>query len=933
MKRYFSIISLRQLAGLSIFVLAMTVAAQPLTSVMAELVRVPQTALSSKRKPEKPGNSAVKDPAKVSSGSDQQRPESIQTAFTNSTPILIPATQNAIAGIGSPYPSTIAVSGMTGAISSVTVTLNQFQHGQQKDVDLLLVGPGGQTFKFMSDIGGANGSSPGTNIFDLTFDDAAATQAPLTTISATATYKPTDGLTTPTDAFPAPAPAGPYNEPAPTGAATFTSVFGGLSGASVNGNWNLYSVDDTGGEYGKCNGGWTINITTTVAAAATTTTIQSSLNPSLTTNMVNFTAHVVETTGGANVTLGTVTFVDNSTATVLASNVPLNGSGNASTPNVSLVERRHLITATYNPDPTHLSSNASLFQQVDFPTSNPTPGEYCNTNSITVPESGTSGTAFQYPSRITVSGMGGKISHMVVELKNVTHTAAQDMDFLLVGPGGQNLVILADAGGATTNVSLNIDDAAATQLAAGGAWGASGSTVNTRPVNYTTGDTFPSPAPAGPYNEPAPAGAPAATLTSVFNNTSPNGVWSLYIIDDAGGDSGTIAGGWCLNFTTVGGAPYDFDGDGISDYAVVRDSGLPRPAPGEVLSTGGPRVTVNNGTDTASTEESALTGVTDPSIAFNPLPINGQWGRYFRMPGERFDPLSMSMDRGDSIEANQMRWLIRTSGPTSDLNILFGTLSDFPVPADYDGDGKCDLAVWTGGAGAQFRVLTSSSGFVTTVTYTLGSAVSDPSVVGDYDGDGKVDPAVVNRSTGVWSYLGGATHATLTTVTPTGTFGGGFPAPGDYDGDGKYDFMLETRDGVNQTMGHFYLWINNGTLTPPASSNFAFGNYRDVVIPGDYDGDGKCDIAVASLIVNPIAWRIRLTNGGTLQGPFTLGNPAVDYTLGGDYDGGATSIGDLTIWHSPGQFQSRLGPVFATPTTDFTWGQAGDYPVAYFNSH
>jgi hypothetical protein len=534
MKRYFHI-TLRQFAGLSILVLAMTVAAQPLTSVMANLARLPHTALASKPKAAAASTPAAKVPAKTG----QQRPESIQTAFTNSTPILIPATQNAIAGIGNPYPSTIAVSGTTGAISAVTVTLNQFQHGQQKDVDLLLVGPGGQTLVIMSDIGGADGSSPGAHTFDLTFDDAAATQAPATLISATSTFKPTDTLTTPTDTFPAPAPAGPYNEPGPTGAATFTSVYGGLSGASVNGNWNLYSVDDTGGEFGKCNGGWTLNITTTAAADPTTTTIQSSLNPSLTTDMVNFTAHVVRTSDSSNVTLGTVTFVDNSTSTVLASNVALNGSGNASTPNVSFTERRHLITATYNPDATHLSSNASLFQTVDFPTSNPTPGEYCNTNSITVPDpvGGTSGSAVQYPSHITVSGLGGKISHLVVELKNVSHTAAQDMDFLLVGPGGQNLVLVSDAGGATSNVSLNIDDAAATQLAAGGAWGGSGTTVNTRPVDYSTGDTFPSPAPAGPYNEPAPAGAPAATLTSVFNNTTPNGVWSLYIFDDAGGDS------------------------------------------------------------------------------------------------------------------------------------------------------------------------------------------------------------------------------------------------------------------------------------------------------------------------------------------------------------------------------------------------------------
>ncbi|MEO7507404.1 MAG: VCBS repeat-containing protein, partial [Pyrinomonadaceae bacterium] len=232
---------------------------------------------------------------------------------------------------------------------------------------------------------------------------------------------------------------------------------------------------------------------------------------------------------------------------------------------------------------------------------------------------------------------------------------------------------------------------------------------------------------------------------------------------------------------------------------------------------------------------------------------------------------------------------------------------------------------------AQFRVLTSASGFITTVTYTLGSASSDPSVVGDYDGDGKADPAVMNANNGQWTYLGGATHATSVTVTPSGTFGGGFPAPGDYNGDGKYDFMLETRDGINPTMGHFYQWNNTGSLTPAATANFTFGNYRDVVVPGDFDGDGDTDISVASVIVNPIAWRIRITPAGTLLGPFNLGNPALDYTMGGDYNGDASA--DLTIWHSPGQFQSLVAPTFTPPTLDFSWGQAGDYPVAYFNSH
>ncbi|WP_283159912.1 Calx-beta domain-containing protein, partial [Microcystis aeruginosa] len=42
---------------------------------------------------------------------------------------------------------------------------------------------------------------------------------------------------------------------------------------------------------------------------------------------------------------------------------------------------------------------------------------------------------------------------------------------------------------------------------------------------------------------------------SVFNSTNPNGTWSLYVVDDVGGDAGTIAGGWSLNIGTASTAP------------------------------------------------------------------------------------------------------------------------------------------------------------------------------------------------------------------------------------------------------------------------------------------------------------------------------------------------------------------------------------------
>jgi len=112
------------------------------------------------------------------------------------------------------------------------------------------------------------------------------------------------------------------------------------------------------------------------------------------------------------------------------------------------------------------------------------------------------------------------------------------MDMLLVGPGGQTVVLMSDAGGAldVVNVNLTFDGTAATDLP-----DATQIVSGTyRPTNIGAGDTFPAPAPAGPYG----------SLLSVFNGVNPNGTWSLYVVDDLGGDVGNMNGGWTLRITT-----------------------------------------------------------------------------------------------------------------------------------------------------------------------------------------------------------------------------------------------------------------------------------------------------------------------------------------------------------------------------------------------
>ena len=100
----------------------------------------------------------------------------------------LPAVQDA--SISNPYPSRILVSGRTGVITKVTLTLSGLTTSAPDDLDFLLVGPGGQTFIFMSDVGGANTIS---NV-NVTLDDAAASQLPDTLAFGNGTYRPASYL-------------------------------------------------------------------------------------------------------------------------------------------------------------------------------------------------------------------------------------------------------------------------------------------------------------------------------------------------------------------------------------------------------------------------------------------------------------------------------------------------------------------------------------------------------------------------------------------------------------------------------------------------------------------------------------------------------------------------------------------------------------------
>jgi subtilisin-like proprotein convertase family protein len=170
-----------------------------------------------------------------------------------------------------------------------------------------------------------------------------------------------------------------------------------------------------------------------------------------------------------------------------------------------------------------------------------------NPATISIPDSGN---ANPFPSTITASTVGGKITGLTVELTGVDHTCAKDLDILLVGPTGTKTTLLSDVG--NTAVDIDCNDLKKTVIVSdsGVPFGTDIPGGNPITVRPSDNDAFPHQG-----DDWGAAGSEvAASNLAIFNGSNPNGQWKLYVKDDAGGDSGSIAG-WKLNITTLNEAP------------------------------------------------------------------------------------------------------------------------------------------------------------------------------------------------------------------------------------------------------------------------------------------------------------------------------------------------------------------------------------------
>jgi hypothetical protein len=181
------------------------------------------------------------------------------------------------------------------------------------------------------------------------------------------------------------------------------------------------------------------------------------------------------------------------------------------------------------------------------------------------------------------------------------------------------------------------------------------------------------------------------------------------------------------------------------------------------------------------------------------------------------------------VATDRMTWYIRNSSTGTARVEEFGitgngsTSFDAPVPCDYDGDGKFDLAMYRFGVSPANTYIIRRSSDSAIEFRAFGNFNTDYIVPGDYDADGKCDLAVARTGAVATSPLVWWIQNSSNGSIRVNTFGrtSDFPAQGDYDGDSRTDIAIY-RGGATATAQSFY-WINNSFTNTPQVTAWGLG--------------------------------------------------------------------------------------------------------------
>jgi len=219
------------------------------------------------------------------------------------------------------------------------------------------------------------------------------------------------------------------------------------------------------------------------------------------------------------------------------------------------------------------------------------------------------------------------------------------------------------------------------------------------------------------------------------------------------------------------------------------------------------------------------------------------------------------------------------------MNFATGRNSSSVAIGDFNGDGNLDLVVANSASNNISVLLGKGDGtFKAAVNYGAGSNPSSVAV-GDFNGDGKLDVAVSSFTNGV-NVLMGKGDGTFKAPVSYAADGPTSVAVGDLNGDGKLDLVV-SNIVTNQGFSNVGVLLGKGDGTFRPEVDYGAGSNPYTVAVGDFNGDGKPDLIVANA-----------GYGDGLQSvSLLLGNGDGTFQSMVEYDGGSSpaslAVGDF----------------------------------------
>jgi hypothetical protein len=221
-------------------------------------------------------------------------------------------------------------------------------------------------------------------------------------------------------------------------------------------------------------------------------------------------------------------------------------------------------------------------------------------------------------------------------------------------------------------------------------------------------------------------------------------------------------------------------------------------------------------------------------------------------------------------DANQVQVLLGNGDGTFTAMSPIAVSAIFKVATgDFNGDGNADLAVVGYGSSSVDILLGNGDG-----TFTPGATipVSGPSAVAvaDFNGDGIADLAVVNGGSDTVTILLGKGDGTFTAVvsTPATGFEPLSIAAGDFNGDGILDLAVSNQNDGYPNPGTVTVLLGEGDGTFTTAPTLDSGSIPYTVVVADMNGDSKADLVTGNAGSNTAS--VFLGNGdGTFAAPLS----------------------------------------------------------------